>query len=230
MPFLLPSFRRIATGPPRKGLLALIIGPPGGGKGTISERIVKEFKISTLGSGDMIRAQIRQQTELGKQVEALVNAGQLVPDEVMTQLVLQELQSRGHGSLLLDGYPRTLAQARSLDAQHPVSFVLNIDVPFDTIVDRLKDRMYHLPSGRIYNKLFNPPREPGVDDVTGEKLVARDDDKPEVVRARLNRYLESTAPLIDYYRSRGILQTFSGTETNKIYPLVRDFFKSQCSQ
>lgn len=220
--------RQISTGS-APAFRALIMGPPGGGKGTISERLTKDFKISVLGSGDMIRSQIRNKTPIGLEAAALVNNGQLVPDEVMMQLVFKELESFGGKSLLLDGFPRTVVQAKNLDAQFPVDFVLNIDVPFDTIVDRLKDRLYHLPSGRIYNAAFNPPKVPGVDDVTGEKLATRDDDKPEVVRARLQRYLEATAPLIDYYKAKGVLAAFTGTETNKIYPLVHKYVSTRCA-
>ncbi|XP_041741385.1 GTP:AMP phosphotransferase AK3, mitochondrial isoform X2 [Coregonus clupeaformis] len=121
------------------------------------------------------------------------------------------------------GYPRTLAQAETLDGVCSVDRVINLDVPFQTIKQRLTSRWLHLPSGRVYNIDFNPPKISGLDDVTGEPLIQRDDDRPETITRRLKSYENQTQPVLEYYRSKGMLETFSGTETNKIWPHIQAF-------
>lgn len=201
----------------------MIMGPPGGGKGTIAKMVTKDFGISQLSSGDLIRSQIQQETEIGKQVAELVHAGGLVPDEVITQIVVAELAGMEDTHWMLDGFPRTTQQAEDLANVHTLDAVINVDVPFDVIVERLKDRWTHPGSGRIYNLQFNPPKVAGVDDETGEPLIQREDDKPETVLARLKQYELSTKPLCDFYREKGLLAEFKGTETKKIYPHIADF-------
>eukprot|EP00041_Stephanoeca_diplocostata_P009044 m.137568 g.137568 ORF g.137568 m.137568 type:complete len:207 (+) comp17583_c0_seq23:101-721(+) len=137
---------------------ALIIGPPGGGKGTLSKRIVNNFGFEALSSGDMIRNQIRQQTEIGNKFAALVNDGKLVPSDVIMQLVSTELEQRQDTNWMLDGFPRAIDQAHMLQEKYPIDFVIHIDVPVDVIVGRLSARWCHLPSGRIYNTDYNPPK------------------------------------------------------------------------
>ena len=142
-------------------LRLIILGAPGSGKGTISSRIVKEFRPSHLSSGDLLRSNIQQKTDLGLKVKDLVSKGQLVPDDLVTKIVLQELHKLAKTSWLLDGFPRNLNQCNVLESQNiQVDRVINLNVPFEEIINRLKHRWIHPPSGRFYNLEFNPPKTP----------------------------------------------------------------------
>ncbi|XP_059213736.1 GTP:AMP phosphotransferase AK3, mitochondrial [Centropristis striata] len=208
---------------------AVIMGPPGSGKGTVSSRITKTFGLKHLSSGDILRANINNKTELGLLMKTYIDQGQLVPDYVMSRLILSDLRKIDQSSWLLDGFPRTVSQAETLDDACSVDTVINLNVPFQTIEQRLTSRWTHLSSGRVYNTDFNPPKVPGFDDVTGEPLVQRDDDKPDTVARRLKAYKNQTEPVLEYYRSKGVLNIFSGTETNKIWPHVEDFLHRKLS-
>jgi len=205
---------------------ALIIGAPGSGKGTISNWIVRDFGLTHVSSGDLLRANLRDGTPLGLEAKQHMDKGDLVPDNVMVGLVAGELKKLEKEPWLLDGFPRTQPQAEALQKETPVNVVVNLDVPFETIIDRIKDRWIHPGSGRVYNLIFNPPKVAGLDDETGEPLVQRDDDKPESVRNRLEVFKASTAPVLDFYRSQGILADFQGTESKKIWPHVEKYLKS----
>ncbi|KAF4082728.1 hypothetical protein AMELA_G00154740 [Ameiurus melas] len=209
---------------------AVIMGPPGSGKGTVSSRIRESFGLQHLSSGDMLRANIKAKSELGLLMKSCIDQGQLVPDDVISRLILASLRDMEKSSWLLDGFPRTVAQAESLDGVFTVDTVINLDVPFETIKERLTSRWVHLSSGRVYNIDFNPPRIPGLDDVTGEPLTQRDDDTPETVTCRLKAYETQTQPVLEYYRSKGVLATFTGTETNKIWPHVHAFLAKKIPQ
>lgn len=202
---------------------AVIMGPPGSGKGTISGRITKTFGLKHISSGDILRSNINAKTELGLLMKACIGQGQLLPDDVMARLILHDLRALGDDSWLLDGFPRTILQAEALDDAYNVDTVINLNVPFETIKERLTSRWTHTASGRVYNTDFNPPKVPGLDDVTGEPLVQRDDDTPITVTRRLKAYETQTEPVLEYYRSNGVLETFTGTETNKIWPYVESF-------
>ncbi|XP_045548508.1 GTP:AMP phosphotransferase AK3, mitochondrial isoform X3 [Salmo salar] len=165
--------------------------------------------------------------ELGLLMKSCIDQGQLVPDDVISRLILTEMRSIEQSSWLLDGFPRTVAQAETLDSVCSVDTVINIDVPFQTIKQRLTSRWLHLPSGRVYNIDFNPPKISGLDDVTGEPLIQRDDDTPETITRRLKSYEIQTQPVLEYYRSKGMLETFSGTETNKIWPHIQAFLSKK---
>jgi len=207
-------------------LRAIIMGPPGSGKGTVAGRIVAAFpNMQHRSSGDLLRAQISKGTELGKEAQTFINAGKLVPDELVTKLILAEIPEEG--SFLLDGFPRTPGQAAVLDEHVDVETVIDLDVPFDVIMERLTSRWTHLPSGRVYNIGFSPPKVPGKDDVTGEDLIQRDDDKPETVQARLDIYENQCAPLRAFYADKNILNRFSGSETNVIWPKVKEFLDTK---
>ncbi|XP_072515812.1 GTP:AMP phosphotransferase AK3, mitochondrial [Salminus brasiliensis] len=206
---------------------AVIMGPPGSGKGTVSSRITESFGLKHLSSGDILRANIKAKTELGLLMKSCIDQGQLVPDDVISRLILANLRDMDQSSWLLDGFPRTVAQAESLDSMCTVDTVINLDVPFQTIKERLTSRWVHLPSGRVYNTDFNPPKIPGLDDVTGEPLTQREDDTPETVTRRLKAYEHQTQPVLEYYRSKGVLETFTGTETNKIWPHVHTFLSKK---
>jgi len=209
-----------------KKTCALIIGAPGSGKGTISNWIVRDFGLTHVSSGDLLRAQMRDGTPLGKEAKSFIDKGDLVPDNVIVGLIASELKKLGDTPWLLDGFPRTQPQAEALQAETPVNVVVNLDVPFDTIIDRIKDRWIHPGSGRVYNLIFNPPKVAGKDDETGEDLIQRDDDKPESVRNRLEVFKANTEPVLEYYRAQGILKDFKGTESKKIWPHVEAYLKS----
>ncbi|KAJ3605289.1 hypothetical protein NHX12_027339 [Muraenolepis orangiensis] len=206
---------------------AVVMGPPGSGKGTISSRITKSFGLTHLSSGDLLRGNIKAKTDLGLLMKSCIDNGQLVPDDVISRLILSDLRRLENKSWLLDGFPRTVSQAEALDGVYNVDTVLNLDVPFQTIKERLTSRWTHLPSGRVYNIDFNPPKVAGMDDVTGEPLAQRDDDTPETVTRRLKAYQTQTEPVLEYYRSKGILEVFSGTETNKIWPHIHVFLSKK---
>ncbi|CAH2099745.1 unnamed protein product [Euphydryas editha] len=203
-----------------KILKALILGAPASGKGTISSRIVKKYNVEHVSSGDKLRDHIEKQTDLGKEVKRYLNEGKLVPDDVMIKFMITELKKVENKPWLLDGFPRTVAQADALWKIQPVDVVLNLVVPFDVIIDRVKNRWVHLPSGRVYNIGFNTPKVMGKDDVTGEDLIQRPDDKPEAVRKRLEIYENITRPVINYYKERGILKEFEGKTSDEIWPKV----------
>lgn len=206
-----------------KLLKTLILGAPASGKGTISSRIVGKYNVEHVSSGDRLRDHIQKQSELGKEVKKYLNEGKLVPDDVMIKFMLTELNKVRNKPWLLDGFPRTVGQAEALWKVQPVDVVLNLDVPFDVIIDRVKSRWVHLPSGRVYNIGFNTPKVEGKDDVTGEDLVQRPDDKPEAVKNRLEIYGSITRPVIEFYKKKGILQEFHGRTSNEIWPKVTDY-------
>nr|XP_033781461.1 GTP:AMP phosphotransferase AK3, mitochondrial [Geotrypetes seraphini] len=202
---------------------AVIMGPPGSGKGTVSDRIVKHFALKHLSSGDLLRANIQRGSEIGLVAKSFIDQGQLVPDDVMMQLILRELNNMDQRHWLLDGFPRTVPQAEALDKVYKIDSVIDLNVPFETIKNRLTARWIHPATGRVYNTEFNPPKLPGIDDLTGEPLIQREDDRPETVTKRLKAYEVLTKPVLEYYQNKGVLETFSGTETNKIWPHVHAF-------
>ncbi|XP_076815167.1 GTP:AMP phosphotransferase AK3, mitochondrial-like isoform X2 [Clavelina lepadiformis] len=163
----------------------------------------------------------------GIEAEKYITTGKLAPDTLMVDLILSQLQKLPSGTnWLLDGFPRSLGQAESLSEKEKVDFVINLDVPFDTICERLSGRWTHLPSGRVYNVGFNPPKVAGIDDITGEPLVQREDDKIETVHKRLQTYQTQTLPLLEFYRKRNILHSYSGTKTDEIWPNVKAFLET----
>ncbi|KAJ2776431.1 Adenylate kinase 2 [Coemansia javaensis] len=209
-------------------LRMLILGAPGAGKGTQSGRIRECFDVAAVSSGDVLRRNIAGQTAAGRRAQEAVARGALVGDDVVVELIRTELDALGGRSWLLDGFPRTLVQARALDAMlaatgQPLTAVINLDVPESVILQRIVERYVHVPSGRVYNLTYNPPRVAGVDDVTGEPLEHRPDDNPEVFRRRLELYHAQTAPLLEYYRAAGVLTSFSGPTSDIIYPQIHGF-------
>lgn len=178
----------------------ILLGPPGAGKGTQAQYLCDSLGFLQLSTGDMLREAIAAETELGRQVESILKAGDLVPDATIIRLVLERVQD-SHQNLLFDGVPRTLAQAQGLQRGGVrIELVLEFTLPDELIVERLTGRRVHPASGRIYHLRYRPPREAGRDDITGEPLLHRPDDREETVRARLDVYREQTMPLIDYYR------------------------------
>ncbi len=179
----------------------ILLGPPGAGKGTQAASIATAFGIPQISTGDMLRAAVKEGSALGLRVKAVMEAGTLVSDDVIVELIKERIQAPDcRDGFLFDGFPRTLAQARALnDNDIPVTHVVEIDTPAEEVIARLGGRRVHPPSGRVYHVSFNPPKTEGKDDLTGEDLVQRDDDKEETVRRRLEVYGEQTAPLVEYY-------------------------------
>lgn len=196
----------------------IFLGPPGAGKGTQAQILEQQFGAKQISTGDILRENRKQGTELGKLAESYMNSGALVPDEVIIKMIEAELANR-KGGFIMDGFPRTVAQAEAFDAllaEHGMNLdgvvLFNADRP--TLVTRLTARWTNPRTGRTYNSVTNPPRVAGIDDEDGGPLVQRDDDKPETVAKRLDVYESQTAPLIDYYRRTGKL-----VEVNALAPV-----------
>ncbi|AVQ85886.1 MULTISPECIES: adenylate kinase [Plesiomonas] len=179
----------------------ILLGAPGAGKGTQAQFIMEKYGIPQISTGDMLRAAVKAGTELGLQAKAIMDAGQLVTDELIISLVKERIaQEDCRNGFLLDGFPRTIPQADAMkEAGIDVDFVLEFDVPDQVIVERMSGRRVHPASGRVYHVVYNPPKVEGKDDVTGEDLIIRADDEAETVRKRLAIYHEQTEPLVAYY-------------------------------
>ena len=182
----------------------ILLGPPGAGKGTQAEVLCQEFNIPHISTGNILREAINAGTELGKKAKSLMDEGILVSDEVIVGVVVDRIAQKDcESGFLFDGYPRTIPQAKALDINSvEINLVIEIKVPDDVIVNRMSGRRVHLSSGRNYHVDFNPPKEADVDDLTGEALIQREDDKPETVKDRLEVYRTQTLPLIDFYSER----------------------------
>ncbi|RUO21326.1 adenylate kinase [Aliidiomarina haloalkalitolerans] len=180
----------------------ILLGAPGAGKGTQAQFLMNTYNIPQISTGDMLRAAIKAGTELGQKAKAVMDAGQLVSDDIMIGLVQERIaQEDCKNGFLLDGFPRTIPQADAMqEAGIKIDYVLEFDVADDVIVERMAGRRVHPGSGRVYHVVYNPPKEEGKDDVSGEDLVIRDDDKEETVRKRLAIYHEQTEPLVAYYQ------------------------------
>jgi len=181
----------------------ILLGGPGAGKGTQANFIKDKYQIPQISTGDMLRAAIKAGTELGKKAKGYMDSGGLVPDEVIIGLVKERIKEADcQKGFLFDGFPRTIPQADAMkDAGVSLDAVVDINVPYTEIIKRMSGRRVHLASGRTYHVTFNPPKEEGKDDVTGEALIQRDDDQEETVRNRLDVYHAQTEPLVDYYKS-----------------------------
>jgi adenylate kinase len=181
----------------------MMLGAPGAGKGTQANFLTSHFSIPQISTGDMLRASIRAGAPLGLEAKGYMDAGQLVPDDLIIRMVkirIEEADCRN--GFLLDGFPRTLAQAEALaSAGVALDAVIEIDVPFDVIIERMAGRRVHSASGRTYHLVYNPPKVEGKDDETGEELIQREDDKAETVKKRLDVYAEQTQPLVEFYNA-----------------------------
>ncbi|KAF9535298.1 adenylate kinase [Crepidotus variabilis] len=224
----------------------LMFGKPGAGKGTLTSRLAQKYDILTLSTGDLLRQHINERTEVGKEAEAIIARGELVPDEVVIKVVTSKLEGLQNKHWILDGFPRTQRQGELLDAHlqkrnTPLTLIVNLDVADEVILGRISDRWVHLPSGRVYNMSYNRPRVEGFDDQTGEPLTKRPDDNPETFARRLQKFYSATSPLLDYYataasseptgpnhqhphqvafhRPSGLrLKTLSGATSDEIWP------------
>ena len=195
-------------------IAVLLMGPPGVGKGTQAKLLAEKFGFRHIATGDILREAVRKGTKLGKLAKSYMDKGQLVPDEVMLGLI-DEVLAETDADVILDGYPRTVVQAENLEPTlNRHGFVLKqavfIDVPDDEIVRRLSARRICPKCGAVYNLLTQPPKNDEICDNCGTKLIMRDDDRPEVIMTRLRVYRDQTKPVLDYYRSRGLLRIVSG--------------------
>ncbi len=196
----------------------ILLGPPGSGKGTQGERLQEDFRLPYYATGDILRAAVKEGSELGEKAKSYMDAGDLVPDEVIIGLIADRVETdEASDGFILDGFPRTIGQAEALDAEmkklgRDLTGVILIDVPEEEVVKRLGGRRTCSKNGHVFHVDSNPPEKEGVCDVCGGELVIRDDDKPEVIRNRLVQYNEKTAPLVDHYDAKGILQRVDGSE------------------
>ena len=201
-------------------MIVVLLGPPGAGKGTQAKRLSDEFGMVHLSSGDIFRAEKASGSDLGKQIAERIDRGELVPDSIVVEMMTRAIFSAGD-SLLLDGFPRTLAQAKSLDESlatrgGAIDLVILIDVADDEVIERIAGRRIAPESGCVYHIRFNPPAVEGICDESGEALIQRDDDCEEVVRQRLALYHEQTQPVIDYYRAIDSLDMIEVIGTGKM--------------
>jgi len=205
----------------------IIFGKPGAGKGTLSAQLVNNYDVSFVSCGDLLRKHISDRTKVGVEVERVMANGDLVSDDLITNIVTQKLDILEKRHWILDGFPRTRTQGVMLDshlerAQRPLSLVVELDVDDDVILRRISGRWIHPISGRVYNSTYNKPLVPGKDDVTGEPLVQRPDDKPEVFSRRLENYYASTQPLMNYFRGKSSnnfrVVSLKGETSDEIWP------------
>jgi adenylate kinase len=198
----------------------ILLGPPGAGKGTQAQRLVEDFRLPYVATGEMLRAAVRAETPLGKEAKKFMNNGDLVPDEIIIGVAVERLQQDDcKDGFILDGFPRTIDQAKALDAElqrvgRKLTAALLIDVPDEEVVRRISGRRQCVKNEQhIYHVDFDPPKHPDVCDQDGARLIQRDDDKPDTVNHRLEVYHEQTEPVIGYYEDQGLLRRFEGTRS-----------------
>jgi adenylate kinase len=195
----------------------ILFGPPGAGKGTQAERLRRDFQLPFISTGEMLRTNVKEGTDLGKEAQRYMDAGDLVPDELIVKMAAERLREPdAQDGFILDGFPRTIEQAKALDEQlgelgRRVTAALLVDVPDEEVIRRLSGRRVCVKAGHNYHVEFDPPTHEGVCDQDGSRLIQRDDDKPEVVRNRLKVYHDQTEPLVDLYDEQGLLRRIDGT-------------------
>ena len=196
----------------------IMLGAPGAGKGTQAKKIAEKYQIPHISTGDIFRSNIKEGTELGMKAKAYMDQGGLVPDELTIGMLMDRIQKDDcKNGYVLDGFPRTIPQAESLtnalnERGQKIDYAVNVDVPDENIVNRMSGRRACLSCGATYHIVYKPSKVEGICDVCGDKLVLRDDDKPETVKKRLSVYHDQTQPLIDYYKEAGVLANVDGTQ------------------
>jgi adenylate kinase len=195
----------------------ILLGKPGAGKGTQADRLKDDFGLPYIGTGDLLRKHKADDTELGREAKKYMDDGQLVPDDLVVQMILAEIEEKGRDGFLLDGYPRTIAQADALaealdDSGRRLTAALYIDADDETVIRRLSGRR-QCKNGHLYHVEYNPPKLDGMCELDNTRLFQREDDQPEKVKKRLETYHRETEPLIDYYEERGLLRRFDGTRS-----------------
>eukprot|EP01112_Ceratiomyxa_fruticulosa_P021601 TRINITY_DN7662_c0_g1_i1.p1 TRINITY_DN7662_c0_g1~~TRINITY_DN7662_c0_g1_i1.p1 ORF type:complete len:275 (-),score=94.96 TRINITY_DN7662_c0_g1_i1:132-839(-) len=216
---------------PPKELRVVFVGPPGSGKGTQAASIKKDYCVCHLATGDLLRNQIKEGTDLGLEAKKIMDKGGLVSDDVVVGMIKEELKKpECKEGFILDGFPRTLVQAEKLDAmletnKQKLDSVLEFLIDDSLLIERVEGRLVHVPSGRSYNRKFNPPKVPMTDDETGEPLEHRKDDNADTLKTRLQQYHKNTAPVVDYYKKKGILSTIDASqEPNTVYNTITNIF------
>ena len=196
----------------------IMLGAPGAGKGTQAKMLSEKYGIPHISTGDIFRANIKNNTELGKKAKGYMDAGQLVPDELVVDLVVDRIKAEDcMKGFILDGFPRTIPQAEALDyalnnQNEKIDCAINVDVPEENIITRMSGRRACVGCGATYHIVYNPTKVEGICDTCGQNLILREDDKPETVKKRLDVYHEQTQPLIDHYNAKGVLLTVDGTQ------------------
>ena len=196
----------------------IMLGAPGAGKGTQAKKIAEKYQIPHISTGDIFRSNIKEGPELGMKAKAYMDQGGLVPDELTIGMLMDRIQKDDcKNGYVLDGFPRTIPQAESLtnalnERNQKIDYAVNVDVPDENIVNRMSGRRACLSCGATYHIVYKPSKVEGICDVCGDKLVLRDDDKPETVKKRLSVYHDQTQPLIDYYKEAGVLANVDGTQ------------------
>jgi adenylate kinase len=197
----------------------ILFGPPGAGKGTQAERLESDFRLPFISTGEMLRASVKEGTELGKKAKEYMDRGDLVPDDLIVAMAVERLQQDdARDGFILDGFPRTIGQAKALDKAlaelgRRITAAILIDVPDDEVIRRLSGRRVCVKAGHNYHVDFDPPKHDEVCDQDGSRLIQRDDDKPEVVEKRLRVYHDQTEPLIEYYDKQGLARRIDGTRS-----------------
>ena len=197
----------------------ILLGPPGGGKGTQSKLLVSKFNIPQISTGDILREHVKNKSELGIKANSYMQNGELVPDNLILNMIKFRLkQDDCNTGYILDGFPRTIPQAEGLDnilenLNQKLDKIVVLEVKDEDIIERMSGRRMHIQSGRVYHIKFNPPKNEGLDDITNEKLTIRKDDQPETVKKRLMIYHETTKPLIEYYTSKNIVSSINGNKS-----------------
>jgi len=216
---------------PAHGIRAVLLGPPGSGKGTQSPRLKEHYSVCHLATGDLLRAEIGSGSQLGAEIKKVIDGGNLVSDELVLRMVSDNLDKPAcKNGFLLDGFPRTIGQAEKLDTmldrrEQPLDAVVEFGIDDSLLVRRICGRWFHLASGRSYHEEFHPPRVPGKDDVTGETLVRRNDDNPEVLKRRLEAYHSQTSPLVDYYGKKNLHHRIDAAQpANTVFASIKAIF------
>ena len=197
----------------------VLLGPPGSGKGTQGERLQEDFRLPYYATGNILRAAVEEETELGRTAKEYMDRGDLVPDEVIIGVIVERLEGpEAADGFILDGFPRTTPQAEALDREldrlgRRLTAALLIEVPEDEVVRRLGGRRTCVKNGHVFHVEFDPPTQEGICDIDGSRLVIRDDDKPDVIRRRLEQYEEKTEPLVAFYDEKGLLRRIDGTRS-----------------